>query len=150
MKRTTLHFTIDGLLALGIVGLILTGVLIEYVLPTGSGRASVWGLTRHQWGDVHAVFAMALLVLALIHLALHWGWVCSVCAKFLELESTRPTLRRQLVSGLAAAATLCVIVFGFFAAASAFKVEDPRWGMEAQDQELWREVDQLWAEPLGQ
>jgi hypothetical protein len=124
MKRSYLHLLIDTCLFLGAVGLILTGLLMEFVLPSGSRNATVWGLTRHDWGDLHFWIAMVILAAGLLHLLLNWGWVCSVCAKLLRLDSSKPTLRRQLWTGTTTAAVLAVLVGGFLFAADAGKVED--------------------------
>ncbi len=125
MKRSTLHLTIDGLMALGAVGLILTGLLIAFVLPPGSRQASVWGMTRHDWGDVHFWFAMGILATGLLHLMMNWGWVCSVAGDVLHLKSRKPTPIRKLWTGLATALLLAVLVGGFMYAADAGKTADP-------------------------
>lgn len=121
MKRSYLHLLIDALLFLGVLGLVLTGLLMALILPAGSRQASVWGMTRHDWGDLHFWIAMGILATGLLHLFLNWGWVLSVLAKVLRLDSTRPTLKRQLKSGLAAALALNVLVGGFLYAAQAGK-----------------------------
>ncbi len=123
MKRSYLHLLIDALLFLAGVGLVLTGLLIEFVLPPGSRQAEVWTWTRHDWGELHFWIAVTVLGLGLIHLLLNWGWVCSVIAGVLRLESKRPTLRRQLWTGLATVTVLLVLAGGFLFAADAGKTE---------------------------
>jgi hypothetical protein len=50
-----------------------TGVLTRYVLPPGSGHyATLWGLDRHGWGDIHCWVAVQLLGVLALHLVLHW------------------------------------------------------------------------------
>jgi len=142
MKRSTVHLIVDGLMALGAVGLILTGLLIEFVLPAGSRQASVWGMTRHSWGDLHLGFAMAILVMAGIHLTLNWGWVCGVIAKLIRATSTKPTLRRQLWTGLSALLVIVLLVCGFLFAADAAKVPDSDRPGQRQHQ-LERELGNL-------
>lgn len=124
MRRSTLHLTVDSLMALGAVGLILTGLLIAFVLPAGSRQASVWGMTRHDWGDVHFWFAMAILATALLHLVLNWGWVCSVIALLFLASSPKPTLRRQLITGVGTLLVLTTLVGGFLYAADVAKIPD--------------------------
>ncbi len=144
MKRSTLHLIVDGLMALGAVGLILTGLLIEFVLPLGSRQASVWGMTRHAWGDLHFWFAMAILVTAGIHLILNWGWVCGVIAKLIRATSTKPTLRRQLWIGLSTALVLVVLVGGFLLTTDAAKVPDTDDRGRGQGQhQLERNIEDL-------
>lgn len=62
-----------------------TGLLLEKTLPPGSGRLEIglpdrqitmlWGLTRHEWGQIHLWTAYALLAILVLHLALHWRWL---------------------------------------------------------------------------
>lgn len=79
MKKTRLNFIIDAIAFAGFVSLTTTGVLMRYILPPGSGRSTtIWGLDRHEWGDIHFwVSAVFLLILAL-HLVLHWRWIANV------------------------------------------------------------------------
>lgn len=85
MRRHRINYIVDGVFFLLFIVLGLTGILLEYVLPPGSGqgRSRVWGLTRHDWGDVHFWVAVAAGAALLIHLALHWAWVWSSSAQFL-------------------------------------------------------------------
>ena len=76
MKRTTINFIIDAVGFVGFVFLTTTGVLVRYVLPPGSGRRAVlWGMNRHEWGDLHFWIALAFLCVLGLHLFLHWRWI---------------------------------------------------------------------------
>jgi len=78
MKRTLLNLFVDGATALVVFGLIATGLVIRFTLPPGSGSVrALWGLGRHDWGDVHFWMAVATAALLVIHVALHWSWVCT-------------------------------------------------------------------------
>jgi hypothetical protein len=79
VSKSTTNFLVDAA-ALAAIGLLsATGVLIRYVLPAGSGHFSqVWGMDRHQWGQIHFWIAVVLLSAVAIHLLLHWNWVVSM------------------------------------------------------------------------
>jgi hypothetical protein len=113
MKRTTLHLLVDVLLALDGLGLVLTGLLIAFVLPPRSRTDTVWSLDRHDWGDVHFWIAMVMLGLAALHVAMNWGWVCSVSVKLLGREGRGPLGWRKHVAGAVTVGVLVVIVLGF-------------------------------------
>jgi hypothetical protein len=102
MKRTTLNFIID---LIGFVDLLLlaaTGSILRWVLPPGSGgygRAfrggrggqhikSLWGMGRHDWGDIHFVLSLLFLSVMLVHIILHWTWI-KTCVKSILLPSRR-------------------------------------------------------------
>jgi len=75
MRKPAINFSIDIFALLAIIFLISTGFLIYLVLPAGSGGASVWGMNRHEWGDIHFWIAMAFIALIAIHFILHLDWV---------------------------------------------------------------------------
>src|SRR3989304_3725348 len=81
MKRNTLNFLIDLVSLAAMLGLILTGIVMKFILPPGTGgrgggeRSELWGLGRHDWGDIHFWLAVSVLSLLVLHVALHWGWV---------------------------------------------------------------------------
>jgi hypothetical protein len=91
MKRTLLNLFVDGATALVVFGLIATGLVIRFALPPGSGSVrALWGLGRHDWGDVHFWMAVATAALLVIHVALHWSWVCTT-ARHLVVRRGSPS-----------------------------------------------------------
>ncbi len=81
MKRIQLNFLIDVTAFAGFILLTTTGVLMRYVLPPRSGqRMTIWGLDRHEWGELHFWISVGFFGLLFLHLLLHWRWVLSVVA----------------------------------------------------------------------
>ncbi len=79
MKRPTINLSVDAAAFAAFVLLTSTGVLLRYVLPPGSGhRTILWGLDRHDWGQIHFWISMAFLACLAIHLVLHRRWIVSV------------------------------------------------------------------------
>jgi hypothetical protein len=91
---------LNGLLMLG---LIITGSIMKWVLPPGSGGGggehigrsfrggrgehaaeTLWSMTRHEWGDLHFWIAAALVAFILLHLALHFGWIAAASRRYLR------------------------------------------------------------------
>ena len=76
MSKSAVNFLVDAVALAAIMLLSATGVLIRYVLPPGSGHFDqLWGMDRHQWGQVHFWIAVVLLSTLALHLFLHWHWV---------------------------------------------------------------------------
>ena len=98
MNRSSLNFLIDAAAFVVFLFLTTTGILTRYVLPPGSGRwATLWGLDRHGWGDVHFWLAVALLAILALHLALHWRWVvCMVRGQHSQSSGARVAKRASL------------------------------------------------------
>lgn len=96
MKRTDLNGLVDALAAVEALLLLSTGLLIWLRLPAGSGHGlTVWSLDRHEWGDIHAWIAMAMVATLLVHLALHWKWIVCVVS-----GQDAATKRRRQLTGL--------------------------------------------------
>lgn len=113
MQRRFLKFAIDVVLFLCAMGLLLTGLLLAYILPPGSGRWQVWGITRHEWGDVHFWIAMVMLGAAVLHVLLNWSWVCMVAAGLFRRDTNapRPTTCYAAGAGLILLVVLTVAAF---------------------------------------
>lgn len=76
MRKANLNFVVDAVAFVAFVFLTATGVLVRYVLPPGSGRFStLWGMDRHEWGQLHFLTAVVLMASLGLHLFLHWRWV---------------------------------------------------------------------------
>lgn len=79
MKRQGVNFLVDAFALAGLIFLMATGLFLRFILPSGSGKnLSVWGLTRHEWGDVHFYIAVFIVAILSLHLVLHWRWI--ICA----------------------------------------------------------------------
>lgn len=76
MKQARINLIVDILAFIGFVFLTASGVLMRYILPPGSGHyTTLWGLDRHEWGDIHFWISVLLLIALAVHLLLHWRWI---------------------------------------------------------------------------
>lgn len=79
MRRSNLNFWVDAVAFALFVFLVATGVLMEFILPAGSGHyTTIWGLDRHDWGSLHFWISVGFLTALALHVYLHWQWVVSV------------------------------------------------------------------------
>lgn len=79
IQKPRLNFIVDAVAFAAFALLTATGILVRYVLPPGSGRFSaLWGMDRHEWGEIHFWIAMILMASLGLHLFLHWRWIASV------------------------------------------------------------------------
>ncbi|HEX2970757.1 MAG TPA: DUF4405 domain-containing protein [Tepidisphaeraceae bacterium] len=115
MKRNTLNFLVDLVSGLVLLGIITTGLILRFVLPPGSGRGRVlWIGNRHEWGDVHFWLAAAAGAVLLVHVALHWQWICVTAVRLFRRrkgEQAHPSGISRNVAG----AALVVGLIGLFA-----------------------------------
>lgn len=129
MNRTIANIIIDIIAAFLFLGMIATGYLLRFPLPPGSNKTlSLWGYTRHQWGDVHFWISLGLLVVLVVHLVLHWNWIVTVIGKRCHLVKTaHPSLVRSgVLTG--SIVILTVTLFAWTAQNSVKEISRPMRG----------------------
>ncbi len=76
MKRASLITLTDIVAFIAFLFLTSTGILLHYLLPPRSGRWSeVWGMSRHQWGELHFWISLIFFSVLAFHLLQHWRFV---------------------------------------------------------------------------
>jgi hypothetical protein len=113
MKRNTGNFLIDILTFLVFFAKVWTGLLIHYVLPPGGGRGhalTLWGMNRHDYGKIHFYLALAMVALIIVHLWLHWSWICSVLSNL--LGAPQPKRIRRFLYGMVLLLVICIVTAG--------------------------------------
>jgi len=103
VKRSSLNFVVDFIAFLNLLALILTGLIMKYILPPGSGGLgriahdgkgrepikTLLSLSRHQWGSIHFYLGLLFATLMLVHIILHWKWIKNYCtSKYVKKHKT--------------------------------------------------------------
>jgi hypothetical protein len=79
MKKAQVNFIVDSVAFIGFIFLAASGIIMYYLLPPGTGHsASIWGMSRHDWGAVHFWISVGFLAAMAFHLFLHWRWIVNV------------------------------------------------------------------------
>ena len=93
--KTRKNWLIDAALALGGLLAALSGIYFLY-LPTGGyhgGRNPMYGVTilfeRYTWEDLHTWSGVAMIVVAIVHLAIHWRWVKMMAVRVVNAIRTK-------------------------------------------------------------
>jgi mono/diheme cytochrome c family protein len=125
MNRTTINLAVDLAIAALFLALIGTGFILGFALPPGTNKAlCLWGLSRHQFGDIHLWISLSFLGFVVLHVSLHWQWVVAVVGKHTGRKvSPQGNLLR---SGLATFLLLAVAVgvFSLVSRASVRRITD--------------------------
>ena len=122
MRRTTVNFIVDLAAWVAMILLAATGLIVRYALPAGSGGRGggshllLWGFGRHDWGALHFWVSIALGALIVLHIVLHWSWVCATTRRHLPSlarwsSSTSKSVQNLCGVGLLCAATLLTFAF---------------------------------------
>lgn len=127
MSRTTINFLLDAGLGLVFLMLVACAVVVQYVFPP-SLSAQGWtllGWSIEEWQSMEFALICVLAVGLVIHVMLHWSWVCGVVASRLS-TAARGTADNGIrtIYGVG----LLIVVFnlvGFAVAIAAWLIRGP-------------------------
>ena len=93
--QARINFTLDSLLFAAFFLTSLSGLLAWLALSGGGYRggrnllpdASLLGLTRNAWNDLHLWAGVAMMGILVVHLALHWQWVMCVIRRYTHISA---------------------------------------------------------------
>jgi uncharacterized iron-regulated membrane protein len=98
MKKAMYLFSLVGLLVLTGLTEAISGFVLWFAIPSGGGRRGLeltyLGLNRYSWVDIHDWMAIALTVIVIVHLLIHWKWVFRMLRQvFNHLEVSYRSMR---------------------------------------------------------
>lgn len=98
MNKSKWNFIIDAIMFI-LMGVIAgLGLLIKYVLLPGTERwvkfgrsvdMTFWGFDRHDWGTVHLILGITLVVLLILHIILHWNVIICLYKSIIKRKAIR-------------------------------------------------------------
>ncbi len=138
MRKNTLNYLIDAGTLLVMVAMIGSGLIMKFTLPPGTGSRGyiIWGLGRHEWGTVHFWLAVALGVLLVLHVALHWSWICATTRRVVRRGAGGPGRGpRDDLYGVAFLLALVVVFGGLLWVADASIVVSEAAAVERAEEE---------------
>lgn len=80
MSRTSLNFILDSGLLILFTGLVWSSAVVRFVFPPAyaSRGWQLWDLGLNEWMNIQFAMLSLLALGVLIHVMLHWSWVCGV------------------------------------------------------------------------
>lgn len=127
MTKTDVNYWLDGLLLLLFCLLCWVSVVVRFVFPPGPEALGwrLWGWDYDQWASLQFVLLCILASAIVLHVMLHWSWVCGVTAnKF----GKRAAATRDNASRTIWGVGLLIVIFnalGLAVAVAALTIESP-------------------------
>jgi hypothetical protein len=92
LSKTTVNFWLDSFLLLVFLMLCWATVIVRFVfpVPTKSEGWKLWGLDYLAWTDLSFGLLCILAAGILLHVMLHWSWVCGVLGSWLRKRPAGP------------------------------------------------------------
>lgn len=129
MSRTLINFSLDVLLLLVMLGLTWITCLLKLVFPPPTRAAgwTLWGLDYEGWSNLQFGLLGGFLLGILVHLMLHWTWVCSVVRTRLMHRSGKVNDGSETLYGVAMLISLVLVTTGLLLAAEVMIHGPSRW-----------------------
>ena len=129
MSRTLLNFLLDTALLLTFMTLSAVAVLVRFIFPPGTQADgwTLWGSGYDAWVGAWFNILAAMALMVLLHVMLHWSWVCGVVAQRLTKRLGRPVRideANQTVYGVGMLVLLFTVT-GIVIAGAALSVREP-------------------------
>ncbi len=80
LTRSQVNFLLDALLLVLFCALMATAVIVRFVFPPGPDATGwlLWGYSYNEWCNLQFGLIATLALGILIHIMLHWSWVCGI------------------------------------------------------------------------
>jgi hypothetical protein len=102
ISRSVVNFWLDSLLLALFVLQGITAVIVQFVFPPAAASRgwTLWGFTFGGWLSVQFGLLAVLAFGIVVHLMLHWSWVCGVAARQLARRPQVPDSGLQTIYGV--------------------------------------------------
>ncbi len=130
MSRTIINFWLDTAMLVNFLAVVLVSVVVRFIFPPAASAEgwTLWSWTLDQWIGLQFVLLSVFVFGVLLHLMLHWNWVCGVLSS--RLLPKRAGKRRNMDEGsrtILGVGLLIVLlnVMGLAIAAAVLSIQGP-------------------------
>jgi hypothetical protein len=112
------------LIVMLLLGWVAATLKIVFPAPTMAAGWTLWGMTYDQWHDIQFGILCLFALGVMVHVMLHWNWVCSVVATQVLKTKNRPDEGTQTIYGVLTL-ILLLHILGFGVIIALFTVHRP-------------------------
>ena len=129
LTKTDVNFWLDFLLLIAFVVLCGCATIVEFVFPPGPQADGwlLWGKTYSEWSRMEYGILCFFAAAVLLHVMLHWTWVCGVVESRLGRKGANAAARDEPTRTLWGVGLLILIlnVVGVAVAAAVLTIHAP-------------------------
>ena len=133
ISKTIVNFWLDTLLLVLFVTYCWSSVVLHFVFPPGTQALgwTLWGRDYVWWRDVQFGILCVLALAILIHVMLHWSWVCGVVSSRFARKKEGAAARDDGSRTLWGVGLLILVVnlVGLGIAVAALTIQSPSAGL---------------------
>jgi hypothetical protein len=127
MSRSVFNLLLDTVLLVSFCVLVWSAVVVRFVFPPGPDARGwlLWGLDYDQWATIQFGLIAILTLGILLHVMLHWSWVCGLLtAKLARNKKAKIDDGTQTLYGVGLLIVLLNLL-GLAVAAAALSIRGP-------------------------
>ncbi len=92
ISRTEINFLLDSILLLLFVAVCTCAVILQFVFPAEKQEGwRLWSRSFSDWSRYQFTLLAAMALAVLLHVMLHWSWICGVLSSRFDNKTTRRT-----------------------------------------------------------
>jgi hypothetical protein len=131
ISRTMFNFCLDASMLVVFVLMLWSATIVRFVFPPAvAARAwTLWSWNVDQWIGFHYATLCVFTLLVVLHLMLHWNWVCGVlAARFMKRSDGKKPLVSEGTRTLWGVGLLIVLLnlMGLAIAAAVLTIRGPQ------------------------
>ena len=107
-----INLLLDAVLLVTFAAIFAVSVIVRFVFPPGPAANGwmLWGLDYDAWTGIQFILLAGLTLGILVHVMLHWSWVCNVLAARLGGRKARVDDGMQTIYGVGLLILLLAVV----------------------------------------
>ena len=126
MSKTIINFWLDLLLMIQFLCIAWVSTVLHLIFPAGTSAKGwvLWGWNYNEWRGFEYVLLAVFTLSVLVHVMLHWSWVCGVISAKILHRKGKPDYGMQTIYGVILLIGLLILV-GSAVAAAQFSIVKP-------------------------